>query len=103
MNKATKLVSNKIAIVFDFDQTLIPDDSFEVLLRDCEIDVDSFKSDRIKPLVADGWDNYLARAYCLSLESQQRNVNKITKAKLIELGKKIKFCDGVTEIFDLLH
>ncbi len=103
MSKATKSVSNRIAIVFDFDETLIPDDSFAVLLRDFQIDVDSFKSDRIKPLVADGWDNYLARTYCLTQESQQRKTNKITKTRLAELGQKIELCDGVTTIFDRLH
>ncbi|MDJ0635083.1 MAG: haloacid dehalogenase-like hydrolase [Xenococcaceae cyanobacterium MO_188.B29] len=103
MSKATKLVSNRIAIVFDFDETLIPDDSFEVLLRDFQIDVDSFKSDRIKPLVADGWDNYLARTYCLTQESQQRKTNKITKTRLAELGQKIELCDGVTTMFNLLN
>ncbi len=92
-----------IAIVFDFDETLIPDDSFEILLRDCQIDVDSFKSDRIKPLVANGWDNYLARTYCLIQESQQRKTNKITKTRLAELGQKIELCDGVTTMFDRLH
>ena len=103
MNQATKAASNRIAIVFDFDQTLIPNDSFNILLQYCQIDIDSFKRDYIKPLVADGWDNYLARAYCLAQESQQRKNNKITKSKLIELGQKIELCDGVATMFDRLQ
>ncbi len=103
MNKATKSISNYIAIVFDFDETLIPNDSFNVLLQDCQIDIDSFSNKRVKPLVTDGWDKYLARAYCLVQESQQRQKNKITKNKLIEVGKKLKLHDGVTAIFARLQ
>ena len=104
MSKATKLVSNRIAIVFDFDETLIPDDSFKALLRDCQIDVDSFTSDRVQPLIDDGWDKYLARAYCLVKESQQRKEGeKITKSKLSKLGEKMKLYDGVAKMFDRLQ
>ncbi len=103
MNKATKPISNYIAIVFDFDKTLIPDDSFNILLQDCQIDIDYFNNELVKPLVSDDWDKYLARAYCLIKESQQRKNNKITKSKLIEVGKKLKLYDGVTTIFDRLQ
>lgn len=104
MSRATKLASNYIAIVFDFDETLIPDDSFKALLRDCQIDVDSFLSDRVQPLIDDGWDKYLARAYCLVKESQQREESaKITQSKLSELGKKLKLYDGVAAMFDRLQ
>ena len=83
MNQATKSISNYIAIVFDFDKTLIPHDSFDILLQDCQIDINYFNNELVKPLVADGWDKYLARAYCLVKESQQRKTNKIIKSKLI--------------------
>ena len=101
MRQATKLTSSRIAIVFDFDETLIPDDSFKILLKDCQIDVDSLINTRIQPLIDDGWDKYLARAYCLIKESQSREEGeRITKSKLSELGKKLKLYDGVTAIFD---
>ncbi len=103
MNKATRLLSKRIAIAFDFDRTLIPDDSFHLLLKDCQIDVESFLNHRVEPLVADGWDKYLAKAYCLVKESQNRKNNKITKSKLSELGKKLKLYDGVTEMFERLQ
>lgn len=103
MNQATRLVCSRIAIAFDFDRTLIPDDSFHLLLKDSQLDVDDFIDNRVEPLFADGWDRYLAKAYCLVQESQQRKQNKITKNQLIELGKKLKLYDGVTEIFELLQ
>ena len=103
MSKVTKPLFNRIAIAFDFDKTLIPDDSFQVLLKDCQIDVDSFYNDHLEPLFADGWDKYLAKAYCLVKESQQRTDNKITKTQLWELGKKLELYDGVTAMFDRLQ
>ena len=102
--RSTKSYSSRIAIAFDFDETLIPDDSFKVLLQDCQIDVASFIENRVQPLRDNGWDKYLARAYCLIKESQQRqNGDKITKNRLIELGKKLKLYDEVTEMFDRLR
>ena len=104
LSQVTKSTSNCIAIVFDFDETLIPDDSFKILLRDCQIEVDSFTSDRVQPLIDDGWDKYLARAYCLIEESRQREKSqRITKSKLSELGKKLKLYDGVEVMFDRLQ
>ena len=74
------------------------------MLRDCQIDVDSFTSDRVQPLVDDGWDKYLARAYCLVKESQQRKEGeKITKSKLSKLGEKMKLYDGVEAMFTRLQ
>ncbi|ELS04156.1 Putative Phosphatase [Xenococcus sp. PCC 7305] len=103
MNQATKLLCPRIAIAFDFDRTLIPDDSFHLLLKNCQLDVDDFIDNRVDPLFANGWDRYLAKAYCLVKESQQRKDNKITQSKLVELGKKLKLYDGVTSMFELLQ
>ena len=103
MSQATKYLSKRIAIVFDFDETLIPDDSFKLLLQYLQIDPDRFISDRVKPLVDNGWDKYLARAYCLVKYSQQANEGKITKDKLLKLGSEIELYDEVTAMFDRLN
>lgn len=104
MNQATKYLAKRIAIVFDFDETLVPHDSFELLLRELQIDVDSFISDRVEPLIADGWDKYLARAYCLVKYSQQaEEKEKITKDRLFKIGGKIDLYDRVSEMFDRLQ
>lgn len=104
MGYATKPLSNRIAIVFDFDETLIPDDSFKILLRDCELDEKAFERDRVEPLVKQGWHKYLARTYCLIQESKQREgKDKITYERLANLGKKIRPIVGVPEMFDRLR
>ncbi len=102
MGKATRPVSNRIAIVFDFDETLTPQDSFVALLEACDLDVDDFENNRIPALLEQGWEKYLARAYCLVQASQQRS-DKITQANLIEVGKTILLYDGTEELYERLQ
>lgn len=101
MSNATRLVSNRIAVVFDFDETLTPEDSFQSLLRHLEIEVDAFESERIQPLLDKGWEKYLARAYCLVKESQQRDRN-ITQQDLQQVGQSITLYPGVENLFEQL-
>lgn len=104
MNRATHPVYNRIAIVFDFDETLIPDDSFQVLLADFGIDPKIFKHEKTEPLTEKGWDKYLAKAYRLIQASQQREKGeRLTKQKIAEVGKKLRLLAGVPEMFDRLR
>ena len=102
MGKATRPVSNRIAVVFDFDETLTPQDSFAALLKACDLDVDDFKNDRIPALIEQGWEKYLARAYCLVQASEQHS-HKITQADLIEVGKTIPLYDGTEKLYERLQ
>ncbi|MBE9048294.1 HAD family hydrolase [Pleurocapsales cyanobacterium LEGE 10410] len=103
MTNATKPFSNRLAIVFDFDETLASD-TFALLLEDLGLDVDTFKQQRVQPLLDDGWDKYIARAYCLVEESKQRADNdKITQARLARVGRELKPFEGVPEMFDRLR
>lgn len=102
MTIATKPFVNRLAVVFDFDETLAPD-TFAILLQDLGLDVEQFKQEKVQPLIDQGWDKYLARAYCLIEESKQRDGNdKITQARLAQVGKNLKPFEGVTELFDRL-
>lgn len=104
MNYATKPLANRIAVVFDFDETLIPDDSFDALLRDCQLDVEAFERDRVNPLVEQGWHKYLARTYCLAQESKHREgKDKITYERLANLGQKMQLIEGVSAMFESLR
>ncbi|MCC0179795.1 haloacid dehalogenase-like hydrolase [Waterburya agarophytonicola K14] len=103
MSYATKPLSNRIAVVFDFDETLIPDDSFKILLRDCQLDVEAFERERVAPLIEQGWHKYLARTYCLVQESRRREgKNKITQERLANLSQKLHLIEGVSEMFECL-
>ena len=104
MSYVTKPLSNRIAVVFDFDETLIPDDSFKALLRDCQLDIEAFERERVNPLIEQGWHKYLARTYCLAQESRQRQgKNKITYERLANLGQKLHLIKGVSAMFESLR
>lgn len=102
MNQVTRSLSNKIAVVFDFDETLTPEDSFQSLLRELNKDAEDFESSRIQPLVEAGWEKYLARAYCLVQESRQRS-DKITKNRLSKVGREISLYPGTQDLFNHLE
>lgn len=102
MKQVTRVVSNRIAVVFDFDETLTPEDSFKSLLRHCRLDVDDVVDNRIQPLLDQGWEKYLARAYCLAKASQQRS-EKITQDTLAQVGQQIPLYKGVDKLFDRLR
>ncbi len=93
MSTATVPSYNRIAVIFDFDDTLAPD-SFRSLLESCGIDQDTFERERIQPLVAAGWDPILAKMYCLIEESRRRG-GVITDQHLARVGRQIRFFDGV--------
>ncbi|MBE9185697.1 HAD family hydrolase [Microcoleus sp. LEGE 07076] len=101
MTLATKPLSSYIAVVFDFDDTLVPD-TVDTLLESLDIDALQFRRDRIQPLVDRGWDKILARFYAIIEESKRRE-NKITQEYLANFGKKLAPFDGVTEMFDRLR
>ena len=103
MTNATKPFANRLAVVFDFDETLAAD-TFAILLRDLGLDAEDFKQKRVQPLVDDGWDKYIARAYCLVEESKRRPFeDKITKERLARVGRELKPFAGVPEMFDCLR
>ena len=103
MTTSTKPFANRLAVVFDFDETLAPD-SLAVLLEDLGLDADTFKRERVQPLVDDGWDKYIARAYCLVEESKRRSPDdKITEERLVKVGRNLKPYEGVPEMFDRLR
>lgn len=103
MTNPTQPFSNHLAIVFDFDETLAPD-TFALLLEDLNLDVDAFKQERVQPLIDDGWDKYIARAYCLVEESKQRKgKDKITQERLARVGRELKPFAGVPEMFERLR
>lgn len=97
MTKATQHFSNRIAIVFDFDDTLVPD-SFDSLLESCDINASQFRQQRMQPLIDNGWDEILARFYALIDESIRQN-NKINREYICDFGKSLTPFAGTTQMF----
>lgn len=102
--RSTKPLCNRIAVVFDFDETLAPD-TFDELLKGLGLDVEQFRQQRVQPLLEDGWDKVAARFYCLIQESHRRHrlENKITKDYLVQFGQGLQPYEGAPEMFEFLR
>ena len=98
MTHATQAFHNRVALVFDFDDTLAPD-SFGTLLERLGHDEETFKRERVQPLLKGGWDESLARFYRL-LELSKDNAPTITEEFLEGIGRDISLFEGVPEMFD---
>jgi hypothetical protein len=101
MAVSTKPLSNRIAIVFDFDDTLVPD-TVDALLKSLGIDALEFRQEKIRPLIDKGWDKILARFYAL-VEESKRQGNKITQEYIASFGEELAPFDGVNKMFDHLQ
>ncbi|BDA68569.1 hydrolase [Rivularia sp. IAM M-261] len=101
MTVVTKPFSNRIAVVFDFDDTLVQD-TVDALLSSLGIDPLKFRQEQIKPLIDKGWDKILARFYALIQESKRQD-NKITQEYIAKFGQELAPFDGVTDMFDHLR
>ena len=101
-SKATQYLHNRIAIAFDFDDTLAPD-TFAGLINAFDFDEDRFRKERYEPLKEKGWDAIPARFYSL-LEGakDQDNDKRLSRAFLKQYGEEIQLFDGVSSMFDRL-
>jgi phosphoglycolate phosphatase-like HAD superfamily hydrolase len=97
MSSATKLSRNRIAVIFDFDDTLAPS-TYHTMLHYMGIDPDTFEEEKVQPMAANGWDTILARYYCLIRASQQAE-QPITEAWMTEMGSEFDLFEGVPDMF----
>jgi hypothetical protein len=92
----------KIALVFDFDDTLAPD-STSAYLEYMGVDVQDFWKRKVHALLEDDWDPIPAYLYMMIKESEGRKDNQpFTRESLIKFASKIKFHKGVNTIFPRL-
>lgn len=101
MPRATRRLKDRLAIVFDFDETL-GRGSVDVLLKDLGVDPEAFRDEHVAPLDADGWDHSLARFKALIDLSNARD-GAITHEKLRAVGRNTPLFEGVPELFDTLR
>lgn len=102
-SSSTHPLCNRIALTFDFDDTLAPD-ALDGLLEYLDVDPDEFSNQRVQPLIEAGWDKVAARCYCLVQESQRRpEGDKITYDLLAKFGRTIQPFPGVEGLFERLQ
>lgn len=100
--KATQYLCNRIAIAFDFDDTLAPD-TFAGLINAFDFDEETFRTERYEPLKEKGWDAIPARFFSL-LEGakHQKNEKRLSRDYLKQYGENIQLFEGVSDMFDRL-
>ena len=102
MTQATQPVANRIAIAFDFDETLAPD-SFNAILEYLGYDAGQFRQERYDSLKEQGWDGIPARFHNLVEVSRERpDGQKITRDMLREFSEQFQPFPGVAEMFEQL-
>jgi len=97
----THPVKPRIALVFDFDDTLAPD-TWDGLLSELGFQPEAFEQEFVQPLLDEGWNEILARMYALIQESDRRN-EPITKALLEDYGRGLQPFEGVEDMFELVR
>ena len=95
------LGKNTVAVVFDFDDTLAPDSTSQLLVA-LGVDPHSFWRDQVEPLVGAGWDPVPAYLYRL-LEHTRSSPDPLTRKRLQEIGSSLELYPGVADLFDRLR
>ena len=95
-------MSDVIALVFDFDDTLAPD-STSGFLEHIGVDTAHFWSEHVDPLLATGWDPVPAYLHAMIELSRTGQYGKIDQALLSNWGRTLPLHSGVETLFSRLR
>ncbi|MGB3289077.1 MAG: HAD family hydrolase [Burkholderiaceae bacterium] len=96
-------MSDVIALIFDFDDTLAPD-STTGFLAEMGVDVERFWKDQVGPLLFEhDWDPVPAYLYQMIELSRSGVHGPITRERLVQWGARLPLHDGVRTLFSRLR
>jgi hypothetical protein len=95
-------MSEVIALIFDFDDTLAPD-STSGFLEHIGVDTQNFWLEKVNHRISSGWDPVPAYLYEMIQLPQSSNQAPITQAALQAWGKQLPLHPGVETFFDRLR
>src|SRR5690606_7945930 len=96
-------MSDVIALIFDFDDTLAPD-STTGFLADMGVDVEQFWNDQVGPLLfQQDWDPVPAYLYQMIALSESGSHGPITRERLEAWGRRLPLHAGVKTLFSHLR
>ena len=95
-------LSDVIALVFDFDDTLAPD-STSGFLEYIGVDTANFWSQQVDPLLASGWDPVPAYLHAMIELSRSGEYGRVTRELLSNWGKTLPLHAGVETLFARLR
>ena len=86
---------NKIAVIFDFDETLV-EESTSAFLKSFDIDIDTFWNQTVNSLIQEDWDPVPAYMFRMIEVSMKHT---ITKTHFRTFAKHVKYKKGVKTLF----
>jgi len=92
----------RIAVVFDFDDTLGPDSTTGFLKQAGLKDIEAFWKE-VGAMMADDWDPVPAYLNHMIEAAGDGRIGPITKQALSEWGRDVPLFDGVSDLFALLR
>ena len=96
-------MSDVIALIFDFDDTLAPD-STTGFLKSIGVDTQAFWNDEVGPLLSEqGWDPVPAYLYRMIETSRAGKYGAITRSRLQAWGAHLPLHTGVASVFERLR
>ena len=101
MQSATKILRNRIALFFDFDDTLGPSTT-RVLFEHLDLDYDSFNKEVNDLHENHMWQYPLAKAEMLR-QFSHRDQSPLTRQAMEEVGKQFPLFDGVADLPERLR
>ncbi len=103
-NVVLQALHRRVLFVFDFDETLAPNTT-NALLNHLGEEPETFRTDHVEPLVADGWEQRLAEARALVDLSNRRiasGEDGISADTFAAVAAELPLYDGVEDMFDLV-
>jgi phosphoserine phosphatase len=94
--RATRGFHNRLAVVFDFDRTLSSGTVDALLERIGVADSAAWREQQLQPMIDDGWDEILAKAWLLTRTAEEHDV-RITEQLIKEVGSSLECYPGVEE------
>ena len=95
-------MSDVIALIFDFDDTLAPD-STSGFLASMGVDTAAFWKDEVDPLLVQDWDPVPAYLHRMIELSRSNRLGAITRERLSKWGSELPLHDGVASLFSRLR
>ena len=90
------MASSKIALIFDFDDTLT-DDSTSALLSSLGVDIKAFWKEANRLVTDELWDPTLAYLHLILRNIEQGKIPALTNARLRAFGKTLKPYPGLKD------
>src|SRR5947208_1399150 len=98
-------MKNKLALIFDFDDTLTPDSTSIILKANdhSRKDIENFWNVDVSRLVEHGWERTLAWLHLFLKKVRSGDIQQKTSIELKQFGRTLRPYPGLRELLDDLQ